>query len=599
MLLFRDFSQQLSQIEKVSSRLQITALLAELLQKIEPAECPAIFNLLQGQLLPPWEKADLFLADKMIIKTLARLDEVGHESLFGEVDRDFSELALSEQEKKVRQLVKQVGDLGQAAEQIVEDSASQSKNLSIHEVYEELLNIAAQTGSGSQEAKINLLRDLLLNTDGLSARFIVRIIAGKLRLGMSQATFLDALSWTIHGDKTDSAQLEDALQKRADLAQLAATYLFARNSKKRTHSLTNYSARLGTPIINALCQRLNSAADIIDKMTEVIAEPKYDGLRTQIHFYRESSSLRVKAFTRNLNDVSQMYPELTQLAQFLDQQGITNAIFDSEVVGITKDGQVAQFQETMTRRRLNDVAQKAQELPARFFIFDLLFLNDRELLNTPLSERKELLSRSLPHSTPFWEVTQFIQTDNATVLHDFHNQQLKVGLEGAVIKQVNSIYQSGRKGWSWVKIKEAEGTRGKLSDTLDLVIMGYYLGRGRRHDLGLGAILVGVRDEHSDKLLSISKVGTGFTDEQLTLLKQKLFPLKLDSKPALYEVDKTIAPDIWVEPVVVVEIAADDLTDSKIHTSQKSLRFPRLISFRDDKNAADATAISELSSITL
>ncbi|NCA95234.1 MAG: DNA ligase, partial [Epsilonproteobacteria bacterium] len=196
----------------------------------------------------------------------------------------------------------------------------------------------------------------------------------------------------------------------------------------------------------------------------------------------------------------------------------------------------------------------------KFFIFDILYLEGKDLINVPLSERKQILAKVLPETN--WSIlAPYLITDQAEELHRYHQQKLAEGLEGAVIKQIDSIYQSGRKGWTWVKIKEEEGSRGKLNDTLDLVVMGYYFGKGKRHGFGVGAFLAGVPDNEGN-FLTISKVGTGLSDEQFKELKQKSAPLEVKQAPVSYKVEKIIAPDVWLAPELVAEIAADEMTKS-------------------------------------
>jgi len=364
--------------------------------------------------------------------------------------------------------------------------------------------------------------------------------------------------------------------------------------KRREKLAADYHASVGVPLVPALCQRLNSTTDIIEKVGATIAEPKYDGLRIQIHVRRQGG-LQVFAFTRSLENVSHMFPELQEFASSLDADA---AIFDSEDVGFNAHtGQMLPFQETISRRRLHDVDQKAQSIKMKFFIFDVLLLNEQELITTPLAERKKLLRQTVVDSDVA-QVTSFIVTSDPGQLRQFHERQLQLGLEGMVAKGESSDYQSGRKGWHWVKIKEAEGTRGKLNDTLDLVVMGYYYGQGRRHDMGVGAILTGVLADNGD-IVTISKIGTGFTDENLSSFHSQAENYRTDTKPADYQVGKQLIPDVWLRPHLVAEIAADELTRSTMHTSGYGLRFPRIIRWRDDKTAAQATTRSELASITI
>jgi DNA ligase-1 len=165
------------------------------------------------------------------------------------------------------------------------------------------------------------------------------------------------------------------------------------------------------------------------------------------------------------------------------------------------------------------------------------------------------------------------------------------------MKKSDSAYVGGRKGWNWVKIKEEEGSRGKLSDTLDVIVMGYYFGRGKRNQFGIGAVLVGVLDS-KEQVKTIAKIGTGLSDEQLRQMKSLCELNKSSDMPNLYQVHKNLLPDVWVKPELVIEIAADEITKSPTHSAGVALRFPRMIRFRDDKNWEQATTLSEVVQIS-
>ncbi len=599
---FKELAEKLIEIEKYSSRLKMTALLAELWQKTNGEEARQIANLIQGQLQPAYDSLEFSLSEKMIGRALAKLvikngglKTTGgmNVDLFGTAD----ETGILAQ---VKEKQRQTGDWGEAAQLIVDDlDLKREKELTVTEVYVALVQIAKISGEGSQEEKLTQLVNLYEKLDAESVKVVSRIVIGKLRLGFSLMTILDSLSWSATGGKEETKELEEIYQKKADVGLLGESYLqlLTLNSRERLAKLReNYQLQWGVPITPALCQRLNSSGEIIEKMEKVIAEPKYDGMRIQIHLQKnENGTVEVKAFTRSLEDVSQMFPELWKLGETLT---VKEAIFDSEAVGFDgKTGKMLPFQETMTRRRKHNVDQKSQELPMKFFIFDILDLEGKDLINLPLNERKAILAEVLPKTD--WSIlAPYLITDQAEELHHYHQQKLAEGLEGAVIKQIDSVYQSGRKGWTWVKIKEEEGSRGKLNDTLDLVVMGYYFGKGKRHSFGVGAFLVGVPDNEGN-FLTISKVGTGLSDEQFKELKQKSAPLEVKQAPVSYKVEKIITPDVWLAPELVAEIAADEMTKSSIHTSGYGLRFPRLIRWRSDKTPAEATDVEQLKEIKI
>jgi len=612
-MLFRDFSLHLQKIEAVSSRLEMMSLLADLyadlLQKGNEQELILATYLMQGSLVPSYQSLEFQMSEKMLLRTLARVlqkhnqgEVIASQNLFAEVDQNYSdennELVLLQKDYK------KIGDIGQLFENklLVLSSVAALTTLSIEDTHQLLENIAFASGPGSQEQKVSLLADLIIRLDPLSTKYLSRIILSKMRLGFSTMTILDALSFVKNQNKADSADLEKAFFKKADLGKLALAYLVTHRQSSMAELLATYQAELGVPILPVLCQRLNSAAEIIDKMGEVIAEPKYDGLRVQIHFKRDKfvdNGLTYKAFTRNLDDVTHMFPELASLAEQLNCQ---NCILDSEAVGIDRQtGGFLPFQTTIQRKRKHDISNMVMQVPICFFTFDLLWLDGQALLSESLTERKKKLSTVVKPSESL-AVAKFSLIAKADELKKFHEEQLALGLEGAVMKQPTSEYVAGRKSWRWVKIKEEEGSQGKLTDTLDCVMMGYYVGKGKRNAFGIGALLVGVVDRDSDGnvlVKSLSKIGTGFTDEQFRQIKlladQAVEP---DSKkPMLYEVHKNLFPDVWLKPEIILEIAADEISKSPIHTAGVALRFPRLVKIRSDKNLENATTLEELAAI--
>lgn len=566
---FDAFAQILAQLELTSSRLEMTHQLAELYSILKASEIQPVSYLLQGQLVASYQTLEFYLSAKSVLKVLQKLDST---------------------QKDITQKYKNLGDIGEVALEVKAASGSKSADLDILAVFTKLKTIAKTSGSGSQQAKQDQLAELLMSVSPLAAKFIARIVVGKLRLGFSTQTMIDALSWVKHGDKTDRDLLEAAFNRRADIGWIAQQYL-----QNDDFSLSQVFVELGTPVVPALCQRLNSAQEIIDKLSQVVAEPKYDGMRLQVHIDTQTQPNEIWAYTRNLQEVSEMFPELNQIAQHISAQRV---ILDGEIIGYDPTtGQLLPFQQTSTRRRKHDIADQTVQVPMRLYVFDILLHNDQQLLELPLIERKQKLEAIITESEQL-VVTPHLVTSQATQLRDFHNHQLAEGFEGAVIKADTSIYVSGRKGWNWVKIKEAEGTTGKLTDTVDVVVMGYYQGKGKRAQFGVGALLVGVLGAE-DTILSISKIGTGMTEAQLQELKQKLDQVAVAKQPHSYQVSKELAPDVWVSPSMVIEVAADELTTSKIHTAGKALRFPRLLQIRTDKDWQQATTVTELASIEI
>lgn len=598
---FFEFSKHLETLEQTNSRLEMMYQLANLYRDLAEDEIKIASYLMQGSLMPAYLSLEFQLSAKMVVRALAQLyseysQEGKHFGLFGEQD-------ITNSIVNVTKLYKKDGDIGQVSLEIVKhwqekfDNVKDAKQ-SVKDVYDTLVEIAKEGGSGSQERKLRRLVELLKSSNPVSSKFIARIIVGKLRLGFSAMTILDSLSWAVAKSKVHRTILENAYQKRADVGELAQVYLFlAKESKDDLKFIEKmleekYKVVVGIPVVPALCQRLNTTQEIIKKMKLVYAEPKYDGLRVQIHYSRKGfdEGSHVRAFTRNLDEVTHMFPELEKLDDIIKTD---SCILDSEAIGYDANtGKLLPFQATITRKRKHDISKTSKDVPICFYVFDVLFSGNSQLIDKNLRERKALL-KVLINENRSIKIASFIETSNPIELHKFHEEQLTNGLEGAVMKQVDSKYQSGRKGWSWVKIKEPEGSSGKLKDTLDLVVMGYYYGRGKRSAFGIGAFLVGVLDDKQE-IKTIAKIGTGLSDEQFRELKKICDKFVVKEKPIMYEVEKSLIPDIWISPQLVVEIAADEITKSPTHSAKVALRFPRLISFRTDKNWTDATSINEL-----
>lgn len=591
---FSQFSIYLQKLENTSSRLEMTAQLANIFKELESDEIAIACYLMQGRLVPIYKSLEFQMSEKLLMRAFAKVlaetcpdESLPTSNLFNQQDNSFYL-------KTIEQSYKQTGDLGLSIEMLLKDQA-RSSDLSILEVNHHLELVAKDNGEGSQDRKVEQVSSLVSKLDSVSAKFVARIILGKIRLGFSTMTMIDALSWFANGDKTDSSKIEEAYQKKADIGKLAQGYLEAVSKEDRNNFLKSYELESGVPVLPALCQRLNSAQEIIEKMSKVIVEPKYDGLRAQIHINRHEQKSPIKIYTRSLEDVTHMFPEADEL---LEQIKASNCIFDAEAIGYdSTTDELLPFQQTITRKRKHNIQAQSSSTPIRFYLFDLLYLDGSSLIDIPLVERKVKLADVVTQNQTV-QITDFIVTSDADQVHQYHTQQLLKGLEGAVIKRVNSRYRAGRKGWSWVKIKEQEGERGKLSDSLDCVVMGYYLGKGKRTKFGVGAFLVGILAKNGE-IKTVAKIGTGLSDDQFIDLKKRADVSQTKSKPTNYDVPKELFPEVWLEPDIIVEIAADELTNSPLHTAGKALRFPRLIKFRDDKKLEQITTLNELGDITV
>ena len=573
---FKEFSEYLERLEAVSSRIEITKILAEFYKKADVTETDKATYLLLGTLAPSFRGIVFNLAERMMVVVLAQ--------------------AYDKEKDKVQEKYKRIGDLGSLANELAQNSkvSSRHTDYSVAEVYERLVEIAKEEGDKSVERKIAKMAELLSGLDPLSARYVARIPVGRLRLGFSDRTIIDALSWMETGDKSKSKDLEKAYFILPDVGVLARKVKEMGIEK----AAKNIEPEVGIPVLPMLPQRIKSAKEMVEKMGKVFVEPKFDGLRVLIHYQKNRISDKdkkmgwvngVKAFTRNLNNVVTMFSELTDVSEHVNAREL---IIDTEAIGMDPDlKKMADFQTTMQRRRKYDIAEKAKSIPLRFQVFDIIYKDGKNLMDEPYYKRREILKTTIKDDK-LLIVDDAVITQDPQVINEEYREKIKFGLEGVVVKKYDTSYIPGRTGWRWVKMKQEESAVGKLADTVDCILMGYTAGKGKRASFGVGQFLVGVRDR--DQIKTVTKVGTGLTDVQFSELNKRLKDLVIKEKPKNYEVHKLLEPDFWVESKVVVEIAADEITKSPNHTAGLALRFPRLIRFRDDKDPIDATTVKEV-----
>ena len=570
---FSELALFLEKLEKTPSRLSITEILSDLFKKSPSGEIDKITYLVLGQLAPAYEGIVFNMADKMVVRAISK--------------------AGGKENKDVVELYKKLGDLGEVAERLAKSEGSVvDSQLTVSGVYDILLEIANDSGEDSVGRKVEKLAKLFSSLDPLSVRFVARIPLGKLRLGFSEKTILDAISWMLKGDKSLKTKLERAYQVLPDVGSLVKR-VKTEGIEKATKGVKPI---IGAPVLPMLAQRIKSPKEMIEKMGQVAVEPKFDGLRLSLHLKRGKSGF-IKAFTRNLNDNSWMFPELTQIRDCVNADEV---ILDCEAVGLDEETkQLANFQSTMTRRRKHEIGNTLKKVGITFFIFDILSLNGKNLMEKSYLERRKVLENTLKDGKNFKIVESEITLDPKRI-DELYTKEVKAGYEGIIVKKADASYVPGRTGWRWVKMKQGETEESKLADTIDAVVMGYSMGKGKRSGFGVGQFLVGVVDPTSrtlrgaSKIKTTSKVGTGLTDEQFKQLNQKLKNLRTKEQPKEYEIHKNYTPDYWVEPSLVVEIAADEITKSPTHSAGLALRFPRLINFRDDKTPEQATTLREL-----
>lgn len=576
-MLFSKLSEYIQKLENTASRNEITRILSELFRELRPAEIDKVCYLFSGRIAPAYEGIEFQLAEKMMIRAVA--------------------LSFDASVEKVTADFKKVGDLGDVAEEISRHATRGSSRLNIEDVFRNLKEIALESGKDSQERKLSKMAELLKNLNSLSIKYVTRIPIGKLRLGFSDMTILDALSVMEKKDKSARKEIEAVFNVTADIGRVAR-----RVKESGLSKLSDVSAEPGIPIRGSLAERVGTADAVSEKMNGNFAvEPKLDGFRSQIHVWTEKGQKKARLFSRNLENVTHMFPEIIEAVKKLN---VKSAIFDSEAIAYNpQTGKFYSFQETVSRKRKHGIEKASKDLPLKAFIFDILYFNGETLLDKPFFERRKILEKVLAKNSPILNLIEQTNVQTGEQLRKLADKYLGEGLEGAMAKKLDVAYQAGGRGFHWIKFKrytETTKNDSNISDTVDCVLMGAYAGRGKRAKFGVGGFLIGVVE--NDNYYTLTNLGTGLTDEQFREMYKLVQDVIVDKQPANYVVDKLVVPDIWVKPQIVLEILADEITPSPRHTAGRnektgkgySLRFPRLIRIRKDKNPEQATSVKEI-----
>jgi DNA ligase 1 len=579
----KEFAQLLEKIETTPGRNDMTVMLAECLQKFDQSEVKAAMYLMQGRLVPNYVPVEFNFSQKLALRSL-------------------SDFLAAGDEKKVNELFAKLGDVGLVAETLRKEKSEDDKNLNIVEVYGQLTTIAEATGKGSQEAKMSGFAKLILQLDPLSARYVSRVVIGSLRLGLSDKTLFDALSWAKTGSKKIRDDIERAYGARADIGELVSM-IMTTDELDLIDKLETVKLKPGIPLASKLVEREKDATAVFERLDSCILQPKLDGLRTQIHLTKDGE---VAIFSRNMESLTDSFPDIVAATR---QLGVESAIIDSEAIGYDFENETyLPFQETMQRRRKYDIGEMAESIPVKAMAFDLMYLNGEDLTQQPVEDRLKKLQEVLSKSKQ--EVITQLETfeaKDAESLETYFQEQIGKGLEGIIAKKLGTPYEPGTRNFDWIKYKA--NTQASMVDTVDSVVLGYYTGRGVRAKFGIGAVLVGVYNKDDGKFYSVAKVGTGMKDEDWETIMRDLKPLELPAQPAESVVQKLLHPDVWVQPKIVMEVDADQITRSPSHTTAwdkpasfetetkgkgLSLRFPRMKVWKRDKDAEQATSVSEL-----
>jgi DNA ligase-1 len=574
LLKYSVIAEAYEKIEGTTKRLEMTDLLVDFLKSTPGEVMDKVAYLTQGRIYPDFVGTEIGVAEKLAVKALAR--------------------ATGSRESQIEEDMKKSGDIGETGRTFIAGKKQVTffqQALTVEKVYETLDRMAKASGTGAVDTKMAVLAGLLAAASPSEAKYILRTVTGNLRLGIADMTVLDALAIAYGGGKEAREHVERAYNICSDLGRVAKTLV-----EKGIEGIKSFQVSIGEPIRPMLAERLSSAEEILEKLGgKCVAEYKYDGERLQAH----KDGDEVTLFSRRLENISSQYPDAVEL--FRQYVKAKEAILECECVAVDLNtGEMRPFQELMHRRRKYGVEKAVEEYPVSLFMFEALYVDGKDLTLEAYPLRRKFLEKTVKKSDRV-TLADRIVTDDVAELEKFFQEAIENGCEGLVCKSVakDSVYQAGARGWLWIKYKR--DYKSEMSDTVDLVIVGAFHGRGKRAG-AYGALLLAAYNSQNDTFETVTKCGTGFTDEDLAKLPKMLEEHVVQRK--LPRVDSTLEADVWFEPAMVIEILGAEITLSPIHTcamdavrkgSGLAIRFPRFTgNYRVDRAAEDATTVDEV-----
>nr|GAT44176.1 predicted protein [Mycena chlorophos] len=516
----------------------------------------------------------------------------------------------------IKKELKEEGDLGLVAMNSKNHQTTifKPKALTLPVVFSGLKEIALTTGHSSQNKKVGVITKLLAACEGVEAKYIVRSLEGKLRIGNAERSVVVALAHAAvlvekekAGKKWSKEKLESKLEEGANTIKAVYSELPSYDEvipALLKHGIGNLREHCkltpGVPLKPMLAKPTKAIGEVLDRFENkrFTCEYKYDGERAQVHRLEDGT---VGVFSRNSEDMSKKYPDLMEQLPNCIKDATKSFVLDCEAVAIDRTtGKLMPFQE-LSRRKRKDVKVEDIQVRVCLFAFDLLYLNGEPLLKKSLAERRELLREHFEPVAGEFDFAKSSDSETTDDIQAFLEQSVKDGCEGLMVKMLESdasFYEPSRRSVNWLKLKK--DYLAGVGDSLDLVVVGGYYGKGKRTNV-YGAFLLACYDSDAEEYQTICKIGTGFSEEALQSHYDTLKPLELTKIRGDIKAGGA-KPDVWFEPQIVWEVLTADLSLSPVYTAAQglveergiSLRFPRFVRIRDDKSADDATGPEQI-----
>ncbi|MFO7968130.1 MAG: ATP-dependent DNA ligase [Archaeoglobaceae archaeon] len=553
MVSFREFAEFCSEIEKISSTLELASRIADFIQGIEDDE--DLYNVVlftMGKIYPPWDEREVGIGTGLIYEALRK--------------------STGFKKEQIEDIVRRTGDMGLSSEEVLQSKEQTSLSGLIYTQEETTIKLLREsfdemsglTGKNSQKRKIQLLFKIYNISSPIEARYLTRLILGEMRLGVGEGIVRDAIAkaWGITAEI-----VERAYMITNDYGRVAVV---AKNEGEK--GLKEMNIELHTPVRMMLAQVAENMEEELHKMESAGVEWKFDGSRIQVHW----GNGKVTIYSRRLEDVTRALPEIVREVKENVREGV---VLDGEVVAIGKNGRPMSFQHILKRfRRKYDVEEMVEKVPLIAQFFDILYDDGKEVIDLPLEQRREILESST-QDTDIIKVAWQDVTSSYEEVQKVYNQALSAGHEGAMLKNLKSAYIPGKRGKHWLKLKASV-------ESLDLVVIGGEWGEGKRSHL-LSSYELACNDPVSGDLIPVGRVATGFNDEQLEEFTELFKPL------IEYEEGKKAV----FQPKIVFEVGYQEIQKSPKYDGGYALRFPRFIRMRNDKDVDGADTIERVAKL--
>jgi len=471
---------------------------------------------------------------------------------------------------QIQQIYLLHGDIGALSEYAVSKkhmaSLFQQEPLTLSFIHHRLERIADALGSGSGKYKKNILKGLLINSSPIEAKYLIKIINGELRIGLTESLVEIGVSKAFN---QELKAVREAMLVSGDISQVSV--LAKRNL------LSNAVIKPLTPISYMLADVMFTAEEIIKYYRKpLICEYKYDGIRAQMHKFGQE----VRLFSRKLADVTNSFPELVNAARVTKSipSPDIDFILDGEVLAF-QNGKPLHFQQLQKRLRRNNITEQIMtDIPLVYIVFDIMYFNKEHTYKKSARERKEILFNII-FEEPIIK-SDYKVVDSEEKIIAMYEKSREIGHEGLVLKDLDTQYHPGKRGRHWIKLK-------KELDTIDAVILAAEYGHGKRAGL-LSDYTFAVKDEsNSNQFRTICKAYSGLNDDEIDKMTKNLRSITI----------KDEGYRLMVKPQIVLEIAFDSIQKSDRHDSGLALRFPRIKNIRRDKDVEDIDTFQKVKKI--